>query len=121
MDFPFGATLTVRHIVETTDELGDTTYSTTTTSWGPCAVAPRYADESLDPSRPPVVVGKTIYGPPITLAAADEVDINGEVWQVDGLASEFFGAGANPFTGWEPGIAVPVKRVTARSAIAEES
>lgn len=112
MHFPFGTNLTVNHVAETIDDLGNTVRVETPEQWGPCAVAPRYARESVDPNVAPVVVGKEIYGPSITLAASDEILIDGEVWQVDGRAAEFTGAGANPFTGWEPGIVVPVKRTS---------
>lgn len=112
MDFPHGVVLTVRRNVETTDDLGNATTVTTTLSWGPCAVAPRYARESVDPTQPRVVVGKEIYGPAFDFTAADEVLIGGEVWLVDGLPEDFTGAGANPFTGWAPGIVVPVKRAS---------
>jgi hypothetical protein len=112
MRFGSGVMLTVNHRAETTDDLGDTTAVVTTEQWGPCAVAPRYARESVDPNVAPVVVGKEIYGPAITLAASDEILIDGEVWQVDGRAADFTGAGANPFTGWAPGVVVPIKRVS---------
>ena len=112
MDFPNGITLTVRRIVETTSDLGDVTRTVTTAQWGPCAVAPRYARESTGSDSAPVVVGKEIYGPAITLTAADEILIGSETWLVDGKAAEFTGVGANPFTGWAPGVVVPVKRAS---------
>ena len=112
MDFPHGTMLAVRHIAESTDSLGDTTATVTTEWWGPCVVAPQYARESTDPTTPRVVVGKEIYGPAITLTAADEIVIDGETWMVDGEAEDYTGAGANPFTGWAPGVVVPVKRAS---------
>ncbi len=113
MNLPAGTMLTVRRITEATDGLGDTTRTVTTESWGPCAVAPRFANESADPTAPRVVVGLEIYGPPVSLTAADEIVIDGEVWQVDGRPEIYAGAGANPFTGWQPGACVRVKRAGA--------
>lgn len=113
MDFPHGTTLTIRRTAETTSDLGDTTYVITNLSWGPCAVAPRYATETTNPNAAPVVIGKEIYGPAFDLTAADEIIIDGETWQIDGGSADFTGSGANPFTGWAPGIVVPVKRALA--------
>lgn len=106
MIFSHGTTVTLRSTTVTDDGLGNTTEVTTETEWGPCAIAPRYATESTDPRVAPVVVGKTVYGPPVDIDANDTVVIDGEAWQVDGLPAEW----RNPFTGWAPGIEVQVKR-----------
>lgn len=106
MDFPHGQTVTVRSTTTTDDGLGNTTTETTETPWGPCAVAPRYATESADPRVPQVIVGKVVYGPARALDSDDTLVIDGVVYQVDGLPGEW----RNPFTGWAPGIEVPVKR-----------
>lgn len=112
MRFGSGVMLTVRRRAETKDDLGDISTVVTTEQWGPCAVAPRYARESVDPTQPRVVVGKEVYGPAFDFTAADEILIDGKVWQVDGEPEDFTGTGANPFTGWAPGIVVPVKRAS---------
>ena len=106
MDFPHGVTVTVRSVTTTDDGLGNTSETVTESAWGPCAVAPRYATESTDPRVPPVIVGKTVYGPTIALDSDDVLLIDGTAWQVDGLPGEW----VNPFTGWDAGIEVPVKR-----------
>lgn len=117
MDFPHGVLVTLRSTVTTTDDFGNGTTETTESEWGPCAVAPRYATESTDPRVPPVIVGKIVYGPPTAIDSDDtlwlgETDdaIDGDDkriwWQIDGLPGEW----ANPYTGWQPGIEVPVKR-----------
>lgn len=106
MDFPYGETITVRSTTTTDDGLGNTTTTITETPWGPCAVAPRYANESTDPRVPQVIVGKTVYGPTIALDSDDTLLIGGVEYQVDGLPGEW----VSPFTGWAPGIEVPVKR-----------
>ena len=109
MDFPHGETVTVRSVTTTTDAHGDSTTAVVEESWGPCAIAPRYATESTDPHASPLIVGKTIYGPTRTLNSDDLLVIGGETWQVDGLPGEW----QSPFTGWAPGMEVPVKRAAA--------
>lgn len=113
MDFPHGTMVDIVSTTTTTDPLGNKTTTTTSHPWGPCAVAPRYATESVDPRTAPLVVGKTVYGPkpPVTIGADDRLVIGGAEWLVDGLPEDYTGEGRNPFTGWEPGVAVPVKRV----------
>jgi len=109
MDFPHGVTITLRSTVTTDDGFGNATTETTESQWGPCAVAPRYATEQADPRVPPVIVGKIVYGPPTAIDSDDTLVIDGETYQVDGLPGEW----TNPFTGWQPGIEVPVKRTAA--------
>lgn len=108
MDFPNGVTITVRSTVTTDDGLGNTTESVTNRLWGPCAVAPRYATESTDSRVPPVIVGKIVYGPAVSIDSDDTLVIGGVVYQVDGLPGEW----VNPFTGWNAGIEVPVTRAS---------
>lgn len=106
MIFPHGETVTIVSTTTTTTPLGDTTTTTTEVEWGPCAVAPRYATENTDPSRPATIVGLTVYGPVVDLDADDQLRIRGEVYDVDGGPGEW----RSPFTGWEAGMEVPVKR-----------
>ena len=116
MNFPHGAMLTLVSTTTTTDDYGDTTSVTVTYEWGPCAIAPRYATESVDPRVPPVIVGKVVYGPPLDVDPAD-LTINSDdllvlpdgEYQVDGLGGDW----QSPFTGWHPGLEVPVKRASA--------
>lgn len=114
MDFPHGVMVTIVSTTTTKDPLGNTTETTVAHEWGPCGIAPRYANESTDPRVPPLVVGRTVLGPPlpegVTLDADDTLTIDGDSWQVDGLPEDYTGSGRNPFTGWEPGLSVPVKR-----------
>jgi hypothetical protein len=108
MDFPHGVMVTLRSVTTTPDDLGNTTEETVETQWGPCAVAPRASAESTDPRSPAVIVGLTVYGPPVDIDADDLLVIDGEAYQVDGLP----GVWRSPFTGWEPGIEVAVKRAS---------
>ena len=109
MDFPSGVMLTIRSVTTTIDPLGDSTTTTVETPWGPCAIAPRTASENADPTRPAVIIGKTVYGPTVTLDADDQILIDGIAYEVDGEAGDW----RSPFTGWAPGMEVPVKRASA--------
>ena len=120
MNFPHGVMVTLVSTTTADDGLGNTTETTASYQWGPCAVAPRYAHESTDPRVPPVIVGKTVMGPPTMRDESDAVvpfaansddamTLPDGTYQVDGLPGEW----VNPFTGWAPGVEVPVKRTAA--------
>lgn len=109
MNFPHGVMVTLRSTTTTDDELGNSTTVTVESQWGPCGVAPRYALESTDSRTPAVIVGKTVYGPTVAIDSDDTLVIDGVEYQVDGLP----GVWRNPFTGWDAGIEVPVKRASA--------
>jgi hypothetical protein len=109
MDFAHGTMVTVRSTTTTDDGLGNTTETVTESQWGPCAVAPRYATESTDPRVPAVIVGLIVMGPTRALDSDDTLVIGDKVYQVDGEP----GVWESPFTGWAPGMEVPVKRAAA--------
>ena len=107
--FPHGKTVTLVSTVTARDDYGDSTSTVSETVVPDCAVAPRFATESTDPRVAPVMVGLTVYMPAGTAIDADDVlRIDGKLWQVDGLPA----AWENPFTGWAPGLEVPVKRAS---------
>lgn len=107
MDFPHGETLTLVSTTTTTDDLGNSSTVTTSADWGPCAVWDRFASEQTDPSAPPVIVGLSIAGPRVAIDADDTIVRAGVTYQVDGPA---LANTVSPFTGWDPGIVVNVKR-----------
>lgn len=107
MNFPYGETVTLVSTTTTTDELGDSTITTTETPWGPCAVWDRFASEQTDPARPPVIIGLSIAGPRVSINSDDVIRRGGVTYQVDGPPQENT---VSPFTGWDPGIVVNVKR-----------
>lgn len=107
MDFPNGETLTLVSTTTDTDDLGNSTTSVTETPWGPCAVWDRFATEQTNPSRPPVIVGLSIAGPRRPINSDDQIVRGGVAYEVDGLPQENT---VSPFTGWDPGIVVNVKR-----------
>lgn len=105
--FAHGKTITLVSTTTTDNGLGDTTTVKTEIPWGPCAVAPRYAIESTDRRVTPLVVGKTVYGPTVAIDSDDTLVIDGVEYEIDGLPGEW----TNPFTGWDAGMEVPIKRV----------
>lgn len=110
MDYPHGVMVTVRNTVAVVDDLGDSDDASPTTSeWGPCAVAPRTSTERADSRSPAVITGLTIYGPKRELKATDQLVIDGDVYDIEGIPGDW----TSPFTGWEPGIEVAVTRASA--------
>lgn len=74
------------------------------------AVAPYQVSEGEAGLSERVVSRVVIYvDPSVGVAASDEVTVRGERLAVDGDAS---GGWVSPFTGWSPGSAVTLKRVT---------
>lgn len=106
MDFPHGETVTIRSTVTTTDAYGDTTTVVTDVAWGPCAIAPRTSEASVESDRPAVIVGITVYGPTVALDSDDQLIIDGATYNVEGHP----GAWRSPFTGWAPGMEVAAVR-----------
>lgn len=109
MEFPYGVVVTLKSVSTTTDDHGDSSQVVTTSSWGPCAVAPRFSSLSVDSLSPPVVIGLTVYGPTRAINSDDRVVIDGVEYLMDGEPA----AWESPFTGWAPGMEVPVKRAAA--------
>lgn len=109
--FPFGETVTLRTTTTTQDDLGNISTVEVETEWGPVAVWDRFATERTDPNVAPVVVGLMIAGPRVDITSKDTIVRGGVVYEVDG---EPQANTINPFTGWDPGIVVPVKRASAQ-------
>jgi len=73
--------------------------------WG---FAPRRGDENAPDGGPGVIVGLTGYGPPdADVLPTDRVEVRGQVYEVVGEV----GVWRSPFTGWEPGVEVALRRV----------
>lgn len=74
------------------------------------AVAPYQVSENASGLSERVESRVVIYvDPEIQISSSDEVTVRGNRLTVDGDAS---GDWVNPFTGWSPGAAVTLKRVT---------
>ena len=105
------ATVTVRRVTTTDNDLGDTTETTVDTVLDWALFTPRSSSERVDPRSPAVITAATIYGPFGTeLDADDLIIVSGHsphadgTWQVEGLPGQW------KLNTWEPGFEVAVKR-----------
>lgn len=72
-----------------------------------CVVSPRLSTEVTAPGRQGVVVGLTLYAPYGTdLVHTDQVKVDGVLYELDGEP----GPWKSPFSGWEAGVEVALKR-----------
>lgn len=106
MIFPAGVTVTVRQRAQ--DQHGDRTTTATYTVPG-CALHITSSAEKLD-ARDDVTVNVVMAMPAGTpIAPTDQVVLpDGAVYEVNGQPS----APVSPFTGWAPGVLVPLQLVT---------
>lgn len=104
-------TVTVRSVVTTTDDLGNSSTVPTVSTLAWALIAPRSSNERTDSRSPAVISAATIYGPFGTALDADDVlivaghspSMDG-VWQVEGRSGDW------SLSGWRPGFEVAVKR-----------
>lgn len=111
MRFPHGETITVIRATTTgTDDYGNAIegWDTATETTIPgCAVALRSEPESGGYDSPAVLVGITVYAPAGTdIRHTDRVRVRGVLYEVDGIPGDWM----NPFTGWNPGLEVALRR-----------
>lgn len=92
-------------------ETGGVDWSTPTVveTWTGIAVAPKTSTESSEVTRTPLFAGLTILGVPVDSAVTAEhrVRVRGEDYEVEGDPANYH----NPFTGWNPGKVVNLKRI----------
>jgi hypothetical protein len=106
--FPFGTPITlVKRAKAAPDALGNDTWTTTDVvtsgAFNPGSSAELVQGQDLLTQQP------TVYLPPdVDLTAVDAVVVYGEQFEVDGAPKRW----VNPFTGWNPGVEVKLKRVT---------
>lgn len=111
--FPYGESVTVLRGTPVTDpysgeETGTDWSTPTATVVTDCGVAPRLTPESPANDRTLIIEGYTVFMPYGTdVLATDRVVVRGDTYDVDGDV----GVWRNPFTGWEPGIEVNLKKV----------
>lgn len=110
MYFAHGEPVTVWTATTTTDRYGNEV-----NDWvvGPtydrCSVAPRASTELTDGGRQGVIIGLSVYLPPDAVVGPhDRLEVRGDMFEIDGEPGEW----RSPFTGWNPGIEVALKRVT---------
>lgn len=106
MRFGHGITVTVHRT--TTDRYGDTT-DTSSHSLDGCGLASRSSAENTD-RRDTVSTVRVLLAPPgADIVATDVVELpDGTRWDVTGDPV----APSSPFTGWTPGVAATLTRVT---------
>ncbi len=112
-------TVTIRSVTTTTDELGNSTTTSTDTAYpygwptrGGILLAPRSSEERTDPSVPAVITSAQAYGPAGATIDADDVLIvsghsaamDGE-WRIEGRPGVYI----HP-SGWHAGFEVALKR-----------
>jgi hypothetical protein len=72
-----------------------------------CAVAPRSSSDITDRGRQGVIVGLSLFAPyGADITHGDRVEVDGVPYEVDGEA----GSWKNPFTEWEAGVEVALRR-----------
>ena len=108
MIFSFGRSVSlVRRSKSGTDAYGNDVFATTSTVVAG-AFAPGGSTEQVQ-GQNVVITQPTLYLPPGTdVSAVDAIDIDGDRFEVDGTPTDW----VNPFTGWNPGVEVRLKRVT---------
>jgi hypothetical protein len=108
MTFPYGEPVTVvTRAVTGVDSYGnDEVSESSVTVWG--AFAPAIGYESTG-SRDTVITQPHVYLPAGTaVTSASVLVIRGSRFEVDGTPADW----RSPFSGWQPGIDVPLRKVT---------
>lgn len=108
MTFPFGQTVSlVKRAKGAPDPLGNDTWTTTSTLVRG-AFDPGTSVESVQ-GQDLLVTSPRVFLPAGTdVDAVDAVDVAGARYEVDGSPNDY----TNPFTGWQPGVVVQLKRAT---------
>lgn len=108
MTFPHGQIVTlVRRVKSGRDPFGNDVWSETRTDvrgvYSPGGSTEIVQGQDLVISQPTVALP-----PRVDLTAVDAVEVNGDVYEVEGSPS----APQSPFTSWQPGVIVKLRRVT---------
>jgi hypothetical protein len=106
--FPFGQAVTlVKRVKGAADALGNDTWTTTSIPTNG-AFDPGTSVESVQ-GQDLLVTSPRVFLPAGTdVSAVDAIDVAGARYEVDGSPNDY----TNPFTGWNPGVVVQLKRVT---------
>lgn len=106
MHFPYSFTVTVTHFTENGD--GDWIFASSEVISG-CAVSPnKRSFETSTYLEDTVRADLTLFAPSgSNISSTDRVTLPDEtVWDVWGYGADY----ASPFTGWAPGMQVPLRR-----------
>lgn len=72
-------------------------------------VAPRESSEPSERGRVGVIVGLTLFAPYDTdLLHTDQIEVDGTLYEIEGEPGQW----RNPFTDWEAGLTVALRRAT---------
>lgn len=73
-----------------------------------CAFNPGESSEPLQTARNAVLTRPEVYAPPESdILAGDRLVVRGDTYEVQGHPQDW----RSPFTGWRPGLVVPLERV----------
>jgi hypothetical protein len=111
--FPFGETVVRQRATSVTDPYSG---EATGASWDApstltipgCGFNPGQSSEPVQDARNAVITRPEVYAPSgADILAGDRLVVRGETFDVDGDPADW----RSPFTGWRPGLVVPLKRV----------
>lgn len=109
MTYPYGTVVTlVKRTKGPPDSFGNDTWVTTTVDVIAQAFDPGISSEQVQGQDVLTTQPKVFLPPGTDVSYLDAVIINGEQSEVDGSPSQPI----SPFTGWQPGVIVKLKRVT---------
>lgn len=113
MDFPYGETVTRQRGVPTLDPYsGEVTGIDWTTpdelAIEKCGFNPGQSSEPVQDARNAVITQPEVYAPTGSdVLAGDRLVVRGKTYAVDGDPADW----RSPFTGWAPGLVIPLKIV----------
>lgn len=111
--FAHGETVTRQRGAATTDPYSD---EATSIDWSTpdeleipgCGFNPGQSSEPVQDARNAVITKPEVYAPPGSdVLAGDRLVVRGKTYEVDGDPADW----RNPFTGWAPGLVIPLKVV----------
>lgn len=113
MLFPHGETVTRLRAAIVTDPYSDEESaedwaSPTSLDIEGCAFNPGQSSEPLQQARNAVITRPEVYAPPgADILSGDRLVVRGDTYEVQGRPQDW----RSPFTGWEPGLVVPLELV----------
>lgn len=113
MDFPYGETVTRLRATAVTDPYsgeatGEDWTTPSTLTIDDCAFNPGVSSEPVQNARNAVLTRPEVYAPAGSdILSGDRLVVRGDTFEVQGRPQDW----RSPFTGWEPGLVVPLELV----------